>query len=141
MFGTVVYDSLGGWRDHWLLGRSNRRHLVLTGLFHVLDCTGDGCFLEKRVHRRFALPRPLFPCAVGPNLPVECPGFGPYIPGHGLHEKGLQRQIAVGTLVNSQQRRALAVPLLNRGQTADKPRMNRWSTAGQPRALFPHRFT
>jgi len=36
------------------------------------------------------------------------------IPGHALHEKGLQRQIAVGTLVNSQQRRALAVPRLNR---------------------------
>ena len=43
------------------------------------------------------------------------------VPGHALHEKGLQRQIAVGTLVNSQQRRALAVP-----------RLNRWSTAGQP---------
>ena len=42
-------------------------------------------------------------------------------PGHALHEKGLQRQIAVSTLVNSQQRRALAVP-----------RLNRWSTAGQP---------
>ena len=37
-----------------------------------------------------------------------------FIPGHALHEKGLQRQIAVGTLVNSQQRRALAVPLVNR---------------------------
>ena len=46
------------------------------------------------------------------------------IPGHALHEKGLQRQIAVGTLVNSQQRRALAVPRLNRGQ----PRVNRLST-------------
>ena len=52
------------------------------------------------------------------------------VPGHALHEKGLQRQIAVGTLVNSQQRRALAVPRLNRG-----------STAGQPDVLFPHRFT
>ena len=37
------------------------------------------------------------------------------IPGHALHEKGLQRQIGVGTLVNSQQRRALAVPVINRG--------------------------
>ena len=52
------------------------------------------------------------------------------VPGHALHEKGLQRQLAVGTLVNSQQRRALAVPVINRGQTADKPRMNRWSPAG-----------
>ena len=40
-------------------------------------------------------------------------------PGHALHEKGLQRQIGVGTLVNSQQRRALAVPVI--------PRINRWS--------------
>ena len=52
------------------------------------------------------------------------------IPGHAMHEKGLQRQIAVGTLFNSQQRRALAVP-----------RLNRWSTAGQPLVLFRHRFT
>ena len=36
-------------------------------------------------------------------------------PGHALHEKSLQRQIGVGTLVNSQQRRALAVPVINRG--------------------------
>ena len=36
------------------------------------------------------------------------------IPGHALHEKGLQRQIGVVTLVSSQERRALAVPLVNR---------------------------
>ena len=35
------------------------------------------------------------------------------IPGHALHEIGLQRQIGVGTLVSSQERRALAVPLIN----------------------------
>ena len=54
-----------------------------------------------------------------PDPPVVCPGFGlgKWIPGHALHEKGLQRQIAVGTLVNSQQRRALLVPLINRGST------------------------
>ena len=34
-----------------------------------------------------------------------------------MHEKGLQRQIGVGTLVNSQQRSALAVPVINRGST------------------------
>ena len=44
-----------------------------------------------------------------------------HVPGHALHQKGLQKQIAVGTLVSSQQRRALAVP-----------RLNHWSTAGQP---------
>ena len=38
-----------------------------------------------------------------------------YVPGHALHEKGLQRQIGAGTLVSSQERRALFVPLINRG--------------------------
>ena len=41
------------------------------------------------------------------------------IPGHALHEEGLQRQIGVGTLVSSQERRALFVLLIKR-----------WSTAG-----------
>ena len=36
-----------------------------------------------------------------------------------MHEKGLQRQIGVGTLARSQERRALAVP-----------RINRWTIAG-----------
>ena len=55
------------------------------------------------------------------------------IPGHALHEKGLQRQISVGTLVSSQERRALAVLVVNRLSTAGQPRVNRGSTAGQPR--------
>ena len=37
------------------------------------------------------------------------------IPGHALHEKGLQIQIGDGTLVSNQERRALAVPVINRG--------------------------
>ena len=36
------------------------------------------------------------------------------IPGHALHEKGLQRQIGVCTLVSSQERRAAVVPRINR---------------------------
>ena len=40
------------------------------------------------------------------------------IPEHALHEKGLQRQIGVGTLVSSQERRALFVPRIYRGLTA-----------------------
>ena len=55
--------------------------------------------------------------------------------GHALREKGLQRQISVGTLVSSQERRALFVSLIYRGYTADEPAVNRWSTAGQPRGL------
>ena len=35
--------------------------------------------------------------------------------GQTLYEKSLQRKIGVGTLVNSQQRRALAIPVINRG--------------------------
>ena len=60
------------------------------------------------------------------------------IPGHALHEKGLQRQIAVGTLVNSQQRRALAVPRLNRWSTAGEPLVNRTfcSSTGLHRISF-----
>ena len=55
-----------------------------------------------------------------------------------MHEKGLQRQIGVGTLVNSQQRRALAVPVINRLPTADKPRVNRGfcSSTGLHRISF-----
>ena len=49
-----------------------------------------------------------------------CPG----IPGHALHEKGLQRQIGVVTLVSSQERRALAVSLINRLSTADETVVN-----------------
>ena len=41
-----------------------------------------------------------------------------------------QRQIADGTVVNSQHRRALAVPVTNRLSTAGQPVVNRWSTAG-----------
>ena len=49
------------------------------------------------------------------------------IPGHALHEKGLQRQKGVGPLVGSQERRALLVPLINRVKTVC-----------QPLILFPH---
>ena len=41
-----------------------------------------------------------------------------FIPGHALHEKGLQRQKGGGPLVGSQEQRALLVPLLNRLSTA-----------------------
>ena len=48
----------------------------------------------------------------------------PVFPGHALHEKGLQRQIGIGPLVGSQERRALLVPVLNRLQTAYQPLVN-----------------
>ena len=40
-----------------------------------------------------------------------------HLPEHALHEKGLQKQIGVGTLVSSQEQRALFVPLINCCQT------------------------
>jgi hypothetical protein len=42
-----------------------------------------------------------------------------FVSRHALHEKGFQNQIAVGTLVNSRQQKALAIQQLNW-----------WSTAG-----------
>ena len=41
-----------------------------------------------------------------------------HFPGHALHEKNLQRQIGVGTLVSSQEQRALLIPVINRLSTA-----------------------
>ena len=41
------------------------------------------------------------------------------IPGHALLEKGLQRQLGVGTLVSSQERREAAIPRISRGSNAD----------------------
>ena len=38
----------------------------------------------------------------------------PSVPGHALHEKGLQRQKGVVPLVGSQEQRALLVPVINR---------------------------
>ena len=40
------------------------------------------------------------------------------LPGHALHEKGLQKQNGDGTLVSSKEERALLVPLINRLSTA-----------------------
>ena len=50
-----------------------------------------------------------------------------HFPGHALHEKGLQRQTGVGSLVRSQERRAAVVPRINRLSTARQPPVNRLS--------------
>ena len=59
-------------------------------------------------------------------------------PGYALHEKGLQTHIGVSTLVSSQEQRALLVPRLNRLSTAGQPRVNRTfcSSAGLHRISF-----
>ena len=72
------------------------------------------------------------PCAAPTRLARSVSGFWirqvllvRSFPGHTLHEKGLQRQISDGPLVSSQERRAVAVPLINRGSTAGHPLVNR----------------
>ena len=47
------------------------------------------------------------------------------VPGHALHEKGLQRQKGAGPLVSSQEQRALLVLVINRGSTGCQLRVNR----------------
>ena len=47
------------------------------------------------------------------------------VPGHALHEKGLQRQKGDGPLVSSQEHRALLVPRLNRLSTGCRSVVNR----------------
>ena len=62
---------------------------------------------------------PLFVLAQGCAEAYQaCRGVGVLVPGHALHEKGSQRQKGVGSLVSSQQRRALPVPMTNRLSTA-----------------------
>ena len=51
------------------------------------------------------------------------------VPGHALHDKGLQKQKGVGPLVSSQEHRALPVPVTNR-----------LSSGCQPLVVFLHRF-
>ena len=54
---------------------------------------------------------------------MACPGFELdrftlsyiVIPGHALHEKGLQSQLGVGTMISNEERRAAVVPQINRG--------------------------
>ena len=97
-----VFHRLGGKRVGFLLGeQSCRRRPVLP--------------VPARPHRP-AGRRPV-PTRPGYVRVLDSTGILSLIPGHALHEKGLQRQITFGTLVNSQQRRALLVPLINRGST------------------------
>ena len=85
--------------------------------------------IQDQVSERIAY-APLFGLrAVSLCLYMLPPG-GKLIPGHALHEKGLQRQIGVGTLVSSQEQRALLVPVTNRGSTGCQPVVIRGSTAG-----------
>ena len=53
--------------------------------------------------------------AYKPNEPLVNRGLCSSIPEHILHEKGLQRQLGVGTLVSNQERRAAVVRRTNRG--------------------------
>ena len=78
--------------------------------------TNGGVTLVSSQERR-ALAVPLTNRLSSADEPVVNRGFCSSVgsPGHALHEKGLQRQIGDGTLVSTQERRALFVPLINRG--------------------------
>ena len=64
-------------------------------------------------------PRPAVPlCAALSRIARGMSGFWiRQIPGYALHEKGLQKQISIGTLASSQKQRALLVSLINRWST------------------------
>ena len=129
-FKRRVSDALGGTRQACPRGEQFCWHPVLpdpappTRRAPRPDppvlCPGfglDRSFLESRlVHRRLFVSANLF-------HPKD-------VREHALHENGLQRQIGVDSLVSSQERRALAVPVTNR-----------LSTAGQSLISFLHRFT
>ena len=74
-------------------------------------------------------PKPLAPLSY-PEISIGPKDDIVPFPGHALHEKGVKRQTGVGTLASSQERRALAVLVINRGRTADKPVVKRLSIAG-----------
>ena len=95
-----------------------------------------------------ASPRPAaLPCAAPTRTARGMSGFWTRqvffhrFPGHTLHETGFQGPTSVCTLANNQERRAAVVPRINRGYTADTPRINRLSTGRQPHLLFLHRFS
>ena len=68
-------------------------------------------------------------CCLSPPGPAVLPGAAKYRPASGVSGfwiRQVQRQMSVGTLVGSRERRALFVT-----------RMNRWQTAGQPLFFVP----
>ena len=80
----------------------------------------------------YSAPRcPVAPPCAAPTGPARgVSGFRiRKIPRHDLHEKGVQRQIGVGTHVSCQERRAIFVLLIKL-----------WSNASPPLVLFPRRF-
>ena len=73
------------------------------------DDKRSSCWLLTSVPTPICLCKPFFSCKA-------CPGN---FPGHALHEKGLQRQMGVGPLVSSQERKALMAPVVNRLSNGD----------------------
>ena len=65
------------------------------------------------------------PCHAMPCYSMPCRALRSHvIPGHALHEKGLQRQTGVGPLVSSQEQRALLVSVISRLSTNCQPVVN-----------------
>ena len=99
-FRTVVYDTLEGWGDGWLLGHPIRRRSVMS----------DSTASRRPVVRRTV------PTSV-PKRIFICKTFS----SKAYHGKYLQRQRYIDPLASSQERRAVC--------SADKPLVNQTSTA------------
>ena len=83
--------------------------------------TGIGPLVSSQERRAAVVTR--INCGSTADKPVVnrglCSPIGLHrIPGHALHEKGLQIQIGDGPLVSSQEQRAAVVPQINRWSTA-----------------------
>ena len=74
----------------------------------------EGCLRAGSTQRRPVLPSPAQPRRSAVRRPDPTGPWCVRVPGHALHEKGLQRQKGVGPLVSSQEERALLVPVINR---------------------------
>ena len=75
---------------------------------------------------------PSLPCFALLCCLALAPSSGPrnvvsisWSPGHTLHERGLPKQIGVGPLVSSQERRTAVVPRINRLSTGFQKRVER----------------
>ena len=96
-------------------------------VYHALWGKRVNCFLGEPSRRRPihcpATPRTAAPPCAALSRPARGMSglWAPQIPGHALHEKGLQIQKGVGPLVSSQEQRALLVPRINNLSTACQP--------------------
>ena len=99
---------------------SSRRE---TASFHRLFCPGSQrwyrCFQALLVHSVSRMSRNI------KKNQINMSGSSASFSAHALHENSLQTKIGNGTVVSIQERRALAVPLINCLSTTGKPLVHR----------------